>query len=68
MAEGLPEGWTKEMKVKRKNGTVVRRDPVFDLISCCAHTEVVSISNLLYVASINFHILNSVFLYHGFAS
>ncbi|XP_030463449.2 methyl-CpG-binding domain-containing protein 13 [Syzygium oleosum] len=29
VAEGLPEGWTKEMKVKRKNGTVVRRDPYY---------------------------------------
>ncbi|XP_030536610.1 methyl-CpG-binding domain-containing protein 13 isoform X2 [Rhodamnia argentea] len=29
VAEGLPEGWTKEIKVKRKNGTIVRRDPYY---------------------------------------
>lgn len=29
VAEGLPEGWTKEIKVKRKNGTIIRRDPYY---------------------------------------
>ncbi|KAF8008575.1 hypothetical protein BT93_K2291 [Corymbia citriodora subsp. variegata] len=29
VAEGLPEGWAKEIKVKRKNGSIIRRDPYY---------------------------------------